>query len=476
MLKKGQAPITLAAIVVCVVIVCGVVAYVALSPSGPEKEVKWATIAGFYSDWAEEISADFTEETGIEVKVIGLDYSVLYEKQMLELAGKTGAFDIVTIETMCLAEWANAGWLEPLDSYIAETPTEEIQYEDILEHYRWLLSWGGACYALPYYTYDQGVIYRADLFEDEEIKTMYRDWTGGLELKKPSAEMTWDEAIKVAEFFDEVVPDDIMPYGIGLMAGPAESNDEWMAIMWGLGGHQFDKDYNITVGEEEPVRAMEIYLELLEHASPGALASSYDEVVAQMQAGQIPMTGPFYLDQWPNAVKTEGLISGAKMGCDTPIGGRGYVGCFALGLGAASKNKDAAWEFLKWITGPEGQYSFAKGGGTTCRKSVLLNPEFDPEKNPATRPFTGHYKSIVETSNLLMETTESWEQPYRIFKLPTAGTMYLESKVSIGSIAAGMATPQGGLDALALAYATVLGWGYPVPSLSPPDWWVPPPE
>jgi len=483
----------LVVVAVIIVIIIAAVAAVFLYKPPVERKVTWATIAGFYTDWATKISENFTKKTGIKVDVIGIDYSVMYEKQMIELAGKTGAYDIVTIETMCLAEWANAGWLSDLDSYIAKTPEADINFTDILPHYRWLLRWGGKTYGLPYYTYDQGVIYRADLFENTTIKQWYHDWatTAGLrdstledpvnwpivltELRKPNHQMNWSEFENIARFFYEEKRDPVS-YGVGLMAGPVESNDEWMAIMWGLGGDHFDSNYNIICNASQGVHAMEIYVRLLKYAPPGALASSYDEVVAQMKAGKIPMTGPFYLDQWPNAVKTEDTIPGAKMECATPVGGRGYIGCFALGIDAASKRKDDAYEFLKWLTGPEGQYSFAKGGGSTCRKSVLLNPEFDPALNPATRRYTAHYKAIWDASQLWEQTAPAWQKPPRVFKIPVAGKMYLESKIRIGSIAAGLITPKGGMDELALAYATILGWGYPVPSMHPPAGWTRPPE
>mgnify|MGYP002153768482 CR=1 FL=1 len=477
--------------VIIVIIIVAAVAVIFYRPA--ERKVTWATIAGFYTDWAETISENFTTKTGIKVDVIGIDYSVMYEKQMIELAGKTGAYDIVTIETMCLAEWANAGWLANLSTYIAKTPEADINFTDILEHYRWLLRWNGTTYGLPYYTYDQGVHYRADIFENTTIKQWYHAWatTPALrnptyedtvnwpivltELRKPNHQMNWSEFENMARFFFEETRDPVL-YGVGLMAGPVESNDEWMAIMWGLGGDHFNSTYAITVNATQSVRAMEIYMRLLKYAPPGALASSYDEVVAQMRAGKIPMTGPFYLDQWPNMVKTEDSISGAKMECATPVGGRGYIGCFALGIDAASKRKDDAWEFLKWLTGPTGQYSFAKGGGTTCRKSVLLNPEFDPAVNPATRRYTAHYKAVWNASQLWLQTAPTWQKPPRVFKIPVAGKMYLESKITIGAIAAGQLTPKGGLDKLALAYATILGWGYPVPSQTPPAGWQRPPE
>lgn len=472
--------VILAVVGIIIIIIAAVMAWYYLQPAPTEKKKKvvWATIAGFYTDWAEAITANFTRETGIEVEVVGIDFAVMYEKESLELAGATGAFDVVTIETIWLAEWASAGYLEPLDEYIANTPAEEIQFEDILPHYRWLLSWGGHIYGLPYYTYDQGIIYRADLFRNETIQRWYEEWINqtypeyaGEKLEEPSHEMTWDQYLRIAEFFDEVVPDDIMPYGVGMMAGRfPHIQDEWMGIMWGLGGDHFDANYNIIVNQTEGVRAAELYCKFLKHAPPGALQSAYDEVVAQMQQGLIPMTMTFYLDQWPNMVITEELIPGAKMACSTPVGGRGYIGCFALGIASASQNKDEAWEFIKWLAGPEGQYSFAKGGGTTCRKSVLLNPDFDPSVNPEMYKYTEHFKYIYEIGQLLQQLPD-WQKPPRVFRLPVGGKLYDAMMNYMSDIASGLVDPKTGMDQLASMYSQILGW---YPSMSPPPGWTPP--
>ena len=130
------------------------------TPTPPSaKKVVWATIAGFYSDWAEAISKDFTAKTGIEVEVVDIDYGLLYEREGLEMAGKTGAFDIITIETLWLPEWAAAGFLEPLNDYIAKTPAEEIEFDDFEEFLAMQLSWKGNVFGLPYYTFAMGVFY-----------------------------------------------------------------------------------------------------------------------------------------------------------------------------------------------------------------------------------------------------------------------------------------------------------------------------
>ena len=45
-------------------------------------------------------------------------------------------------------------------------------------------------------------------------------------------------------------------------------------------------------------------------------------------------------------------------------------------MATSSKNKDAAWEFLKFMLGPEAQLEHARGGQTfPSRKSIQLHPQ-----------------------------------------------------------------------------------------------------
>jgi len=48
-------------------------------PSGVT--ITWATIAGFYTDWAEEVAKEFEAKTGHNVEVVDIDFSQLYEKR-----------------------------------------------------------------------------------------------------------------------------------------------------------------------------------------------------------------------------------------------------------------------------------------------------------------------------------------------------------------------------------------------------------
>src|SRR5205085_10764136 len=50
---------------------------------------------------------------------------------------------------------------------------------------------------------------------------------------------------------------------------------------------------------------------------------------------------------------------------------------WTLGIPKDSKNKDAAWEFVKWMVGPEGGLPYTQfGAGHTARVDLLNSPDF----------------------------------------------------------------------------------------------------
>lgn len=409
------------------------------------KTVRWATIAGFYTDWADKIAEDFTAKTGINVEIVQIDNAVMYEKQGVEMAARTGAYDLVTAESMWKAEWANAGYIVPLDDYIKKSGIEKdiAQFDPVT--LRLSGEWKGKIYALPYYTYNQGMFYRGDLFEDPGEKERFKK-EYGTELKPPE---TWDEFYKVAKFFTRKPGDTLKGkklekpfYGCGLMAGRfPEVQDEFMAMLWGNGGDVFDKNFNPVVNSDIGVKTLEYYVKLVnECAPPGARTSSYDEVVAQMKEGLIAMTGPFFLDQWANIVQTEDAIPGAKIVPAEAPQKRGYIGAFGIAMTADSKNKDAAWEFLKFLMSKEAQKAFALGGGSTCRRDVLTDPEV---VSPANRKKTGHFPALVK----VMESQK--DVHYSIFDTPAAGKIYEEMMVHCSMAVSGEKTAKEALDMLA---------------------------
>lgn len=407
--------------------------------------LKWATIAGFYTDWATELVKEFEAKTGVDVQVVQIDLATMYEKEAIEMAGRTGAYDLVTVESTWLAEWANAGWLEPLDDYIAQTPKSEFDINDVSPALvRISCSYKDRIYALPYYTFTAGMFYRKDLFDDPGEREAFRK-KYGYDLAVPK---TWEQHKDIAEFFTRKAGQTLKGkalkndfYGVGMMAGRFdEIQDEWQAILWAMGGEVMDKNMNPVVNSPIGIKATQHYLDTLKFAPPGALTSSYDEVIAQLQQGMIAMTMGMFLDQWANAVKTEKNIPGAVIACAPAPGYKAFIGSFSVSVPRDSRQKKEAWEFLKFLSGPATQRKFALGGGTTCLMSVLLDPEIQKHRDVA-----GHYPVLADI--LKYHADNHVEHPW--LNSPAAGKIYREMSVCLCAAVAGEMTPKQAMDTLA---------------------------
>lgn len=378
---------------------------------GETKTITWATLAGFYTDWAETLATEYTEKTGVNIEIVQMDLPTMYEKEVLDIVGGTGNYDIITWNVSWKGEWANAGYMYPLDDFIARD-AEEVDIEDFSQAILKVSGeWNGEVYGLPYYTFTPGIFYRADLFSDETEKTNFKA-KYGYDLDIPT---TYDQMSDIAEFFTRKAGDTLKGetlrqdmYGIGLQAGRYTNIfDEINTIAWTYGGDVIRDDGSTGVLDEPYVKAVNTYVnDLLPYAPAGSLSGSYDFVISQFNTGLIAMTGPMYLDQWANAVLVEKNIPGSEcQAAGLPGGGKTWAGAFTIGIAKSTKDAEAAWGFLKYITGKEAQLKFAEGGGSTCRLSILNNKDFYSSR----RDMVGHFPVL---GNILEDSAKNWYTNY----------------------------------------------------------------
>lgn len=441
-----------------------------LAASSEKVTVTWATLAGFYTDWAKTLAKEFTDKTEIDVRIIEMDLPTMYEKEVLDIVGNTGAYDIITWNVSWKSEWANAGYIYPLDDFI-KRDAAEVQIDDIAPALLKVSGlWRGTIYGLPYYTFTPGQFYRADLFEDSEEKAAFKA-EFGYELDIPK---TYDQMADIAKFFRRKPGDTLKGqvltkdfYGIGLMAGRYNHIfDEIMTIAWTMGGDVINDDGTSGVTEKPFLDAVTLYVnELLPYAPPGSLSGGYDFVIGQFNTGLIAMTGPMYLDQWPNAVKVEKNILDSEAGiAGLPGGGKTWAGAFSLGIAKSTKNVEEAWQFLKWITGPEAQRKFAEGGGSTTRMSILNDKSFYMSR----REQAGHFPVLV---NVLEDSAKNWYTNY--IHIPQAAKIYEEAPAWLSAAASGTMTIEAAMAGFTKAInqiiggkATIYNEGFPKPAAS----------
>lgn len=372
---------------------------------GEPVTITWATIAGFYTDWAEKLAETFTEKTGVKVQIVQMDLPTMYEKEVLDIVGGTSTYDIITWNYTWKGEWMSEGYMINLDEYIARD-AEEVDIDDIPEA---LLStcnkWQGSIYGLPYYQFTPGLVYRADLFEHPNEMAAFKQ-KYGYALDVPQ---TYDQFRDIAEFFTRKTGDTLGDktlthdfYGVGIQAGRYTNIfDDVNNIAWVFGGDSVLDDGTQGVTAPEFVKAVEFYCSLVPFAPEGSLSGQYDYVVGQLNSGIIAMTS-LYLDQWANCIRTEDEIEGAEIqAAALPGGGICNAGAFSIGVAKTSKHIDESWEFVKYITGYEAQYEFAKSGGSTCRMSILNDLDLVKQN----RRTMGHYPVLAEITR---DAGEHW--------------------------------------------------------------------
>jgi len=231
-----------------------------------------------------------------------------------------------------------------------------------------------------------------------------------------------------------------------------EIQDELSAFVWAWGGDWLTDEGKVDV--ETVTKALKWYVEeLLPYAPPAALTSSYDGVINQMQDGQIAQTAGMFLDQWPNAVKTEEMVPGAKMGNAVAPEGKSYIGGFLLAVTSDSKHPKEAMDFVAYIGGVEAQRKFASLGGTTTRMSILTDPEVTSEAN---RAFTGAFPTLVKVFEEMKDTRSN------LFFTPFGAKIYNTLGPMLQTAAAGEKTPEQAVIDLAAEVEKICGGACPI--------------
>ena len=133
---------------------------------------------------------EFEALTGIKVNSEAISEDEFFDKSMIMLSAGSKDVDVLMAGVMQLWTYAPAGYIEPLEGYIADSAltNPDYDFEDIFERLREGTQWDtvdghpvgtGSQWAIPLGFEQMALIYRADLFEKYDIKVpnTYRRFT-----------------------------------------------------------------------------------------------------------------------------------------------------------------------------------------------------------------------------------------------------------------------------------------------------------
>jgi len=350
----------------------------------PKKPYAGQTIRVLFANhpWAEGMKpliAEFEKETGITVKLESYSEKNLSDKLTVELA--TGATTIDVFMSRPLQEaklFAKNKWSTDLKTFINDpnkTPAAW-DYNDFKKSTIDAVTVDGVVVASPIVSEWTTLFYRKDLFEKAGLKPPTT-----LEEMEAAAKILNDPANGVA--------------GIVARGNRGAAVTQFSAYLYSFGG-DFIKDGKAIFDSPEALEAFKYYGRILKnYGPPGVTNMSWEQAIVVFSSGKAAM--------WTDASTFVGQVTDKtksqvadQVGYVTfpagPKGARPYDAvAWCLGIPAQSKNKDAAWEFVKWANSKEMMKKMLAAGVTVTRNSAWADKE-------ATAKFPPGFAEVAQKS------------------------------------------------------------------------------
>lgn len=275
-----------------------------------------------------------------------------------ELSGSGSDFDVVTIKDVPgYATLVSKNTLEPLDSYISAAGIDLSQYGGVDKQ----VTVNGSLYELPFRNDFWVVFYNKDIFDNANVPY-------------PTNDMTFDQ-------YDEIARQLADPtYGAqiyGTHYHTWRSAVQLFGVLDGKhtildGNYDFLKPYYEMVLSQEDDSICRNYADLSAEGLHYSAAFSGGDVamlnmgswyistlISSLQSGEYDssLCGNWGIVKYPHA---EGVEAGSTLGTIT-----------GLSVTSVSDQKDAAFEFVKWVSGAEGAKVMAETGNFPA----LMNDE-----------------------------------------------------------------------------------------------------
>ncbi|MFC5703745.1 ABC transporter substrate-binding protein [Cohnella faecalis] len=348
----------------------------------------------FTEEFRDVIIPQFKAKTGIDVVVDVLPESGYDTKLIMSLAGGTGEYDVVMSGAKNWSQMVSSEWIIPLDDYYNNS---EDEYKNgFSQSLMNTLKVNGNTYAIPNNIGSNLLYYNKEMFE-----------AAGIDPNDPPESL--DEMIEYAKKLNKPEQD---KYGFvtrGTREGNANSFS-WI-MMWFLNGGRWvgvegRPDYAV-LDLPEAIKTMDDFKTLTQYSPSGIASYGFQEAQLAMQQGKAAMwidvasLGPSLED--PAVSSVAGKIGYHVLkgkGEDFTVGS-----VWAYSITKTAKNKDAAWELIKYITGKEVSLQQILSGtnGSPARADVLeleevkkvFNEDFIDALKVATSYSNPHYTPLI---------------------------------------------------------------------------------
>ena len=381
------------------------------SPQPLPKQLTLAVVSGVEGEALKQAAADYGSQTGTHINIAEFPYANLFEKELIDLKARTGAYDLIMLDDPWFPRFANEHLLTELSPLLRGSGLSGPDH-DFVETSLALCRQPyetGPLYALPYVGNSQLFFYRKDLFEKHS-------------LKPPE---TWTDVLTAAKTIHEKETtgangERIHGYVMRAAQGNAAVAD-FMPIFWAFGGEMFDANGKPSVNSPEGIAALEFMVELGKYSPPGYASFNADDVGAHLLQGTAAMSinWPAWLGAFsdPSRSKVSGKMEFTTLpGAKKP--GQAEIGNWLIAIPRDSQNAQLAVEFLIWATSFEQMKRSAQRGNPPTRKSLFQDAELVKKypvypaqlrslESSRPRPRTPHWNEIENAFGIFLSKANS---------------------------------------------------------------------
>lgn len=314
----------------------------------------------------------------VKVLVSGTPIANYGAKVAAAMASGTTQWDIIQLDYAQLPQFGSARWVHPLDGWIKADPGFQASLQDIPPRVLDLYKFKGGQYGVPADSNAMMNYYRADVLSKYGMKP-------------PE---TWDDAVSIAR---ELHSKNQKQYGyVGSLGRGLFAYLGFAPVIWSYGGEMWDEQtFEVKVDKGQAgFKALGVLRDLVKYGDPVSVNASDDEANSSMASGTSVMAP----SGWGNSVMTNKNFSKYWDVIKTTVVPAGIPGRHVPAMGGLghmvverSSQKDLAWQYVKFVTGPDKRIgkAWVLNTGQPARLSLLLDPELDK--------FQSYFPTLAQT-------------------------------------------------------------------------------
>ncbi len=335
-----------------------------------DKKVK-LTIAGRDGSYGDsmQLAADAYKAAHPETdfEILKLSGGSLFEKTVIDMKSGLGTYDVILIDDPNITQFQKVGWLANLNEYAKGADLAGF-IPSALKLGRYPYKDSGDLFALPFAGNVELFAYRTDLFKKY-----------GLE-----APDTWDQVMTAVKTIGENEADVNGVVFRGSKGNPIVTG--FLPIFWSFGAKVLDDQGNVTVNSPAALNALNYFLELSKYAPEGVAMYQSAQVKDAIYSGKAAVV----TEVWPGWInKLEDPNESSVVGKVKVIKHPGQVeksspmiGVWMIGIPEASKNKEAAFDFINFATSEKMQNDMAEASGNPPTRASVYDSASLVKKYP----------------------------------------------------------------------------------------------